>query len=84
MTASINRRDFMGAATASGACAIVPRHVLGGNGHVAPSDKITLAHIGMGTQASANSAACWRTLGSRLSPIAIRTRTVTTTWNGEG
>ncbi len=28
----------------------MPRHVLGGEGHVAPSDKITLAHIGMGTQ----------------------------------
>jgi predicted dehydrogenase len=50
MTKAINRRSFIGAATVSGACAIVPRHVLGGKGHVAPSDKITLAHIGMGTQ----------------------------------
>jgi len=30
--------------------AIVPRHVLGGPGFVAPSEKITLAHIGCGSQ----------------------------------
>ncbi len=46
----INRRRFMGSAVASGVVTIVPRHVLGGTGHVAPNDKITLAHIGMGTQ----------------------------------
>jgi predicted dehydrogenase len=39
-----------GGATA-GALAIVPRHVLGGAGVVAPSEKITLACIGFGTQA---------------------------------
>lgn len=50
MTSSIDRRRFMGSAAVSGAFTIVPRHVLGGNGYVAPSDKITLAHIGMGTQ----------------------------------
>lgn len=50
MTSDINRRRFMGAAVASGVLTVVPRHVLGGAGHVAPSDKITLANIGMGTQ----------------------------------
>jgi predicted dehydrogenase len=40
----------MGAAFASGVFSVVPRHILGGNGYVAPSDKITLGHIGMGTQ----------------------------------
>ena len=50
MASDINRRKFMGSAAASGAFAIVPRHVLGGAGYVPPSDKITLAHIGMGTQ----------------------------------
>ncbi len=49
MTA-VNRRKFVGAAVASGVVTIVPRHVLGGAEHVAPNDKITLAHIGMGTQ----------------------------------
>lgn len=29
---------------------VVPRHVLGGAGYVAPSDRITLASIGMGRQ----------------------------------
>jgi len=35
---------------AAAAFTIVPRHVLGGAGFVAPSEKITLAHIGCGTQ----------------------------------
>ncbi len=50
MQSSINRRTFVGTAVASGAFTIVPRHVLGGIGYVAPSGKIRLAHIGMGTQ----------------------------------
>ena len=50
MTSRMNRRRFLGSALASGAFTIVPRRVLGGRGNVAPSDKITLAHIGMGTQ----------------------------------
>ena len=48
----ISRRQLMltgGAAAA--AFTIVPRHVLGGAGFVAPSEKITLACIGFGTQA---------------------------------
>jgi len=46
----INRRKFVGMAAASAAAfTIVPRHVLG-RGHTAPSDKITLAYIGIGTQ----------------------------------
>jgi len=43
-----NRRGFVKAAAA--AFSIVPRHVLGGQGVVAPSDKITLGYIGTGTQ----------------------------------
>src|SRR6266850_2618697 len=47
----INRRKFMGsAAAASLAFTIVPRHVLGGPAFVPPSDKVTLAYIGCGTQ----------------------------------
>src|SRR5213592_3725798 len=47
----LSRRKFVltgGAAAA--AFTIVPRHVLGGAGFVAPSEKITLAYIGCGTQ----------------------------------
>src|SRR5258708_29415516 len=49
MTSDQNRRKFLSAA-ATAAFTIVPRHVLGGPGVVAPSDKITLAYIGVGTQ----------------------------------
>ncbi len=47
----MNRRKFV-EMTASAALAftILPRHVLGGKYYVAPSDKITLAYIGIGTQ----------------------------------
>ncbi|WP_205678766.1 Gfo/Idh/MocA family protein [Aquisphaera insulae] len=38
-------------AGAAASFAIVPRHVLGGSGYVAPSEKITLACIGFGSQA---------------------------------
>ena len=45
-----NRRKFLGSAAATAAFTIVPRHVLGGQGFVPPSDKITLGYIGTGTQ----------------------------------
>src|ERR1051326_9060821 len=45
-----NRRKFLGTAAATAAFTFVPRHVLGGPGVVAPSDKITLAYIGVGTE----------------------------------
>ena len=45
------RRTFLAqAGAASLAFTIVPRHVLGGEGHVAPSDKINMAFIGVGSQ----------------------------------
>jgi hypothetical protein len=51
MTQDRNRRSFLRTAAATASTfTIVPRHVLGGQGVVAPSDKITLAYIGVGTQ----------------------------------
>jgi predicted dehydrogenase len=48
----LSRRQLMVAGGAAAtAFTIVPRHVLGGVGFVAPSEKITLACIGFGTQA---------------------------------
>src|SRR5262249_4839722 len=48
----LTRRQLMRAGGAAAtAFTIVPRHVLGGAGFVAPSEKITLACIGFGTQA---------------------------------
>jgi len=47
----IRRRDFIGsAAAASLAFTVVPRHILGGPGFVAPNDKLTIGYIGCGTQ----------------------------------
>ena len=47
----VRRREFLlGAGSATAALTIVPRRVLGGSGYVAPSDKITVACIGVGAQ----------------------------------
>ena len=46
----IPRRKFLGGIAAGTAFAIVPRSVLGGEGHVPPSEKTTLAGIGTGGQ----------------------------------
>ncbi len=44
----ITRREFVGAAASVAAFTIVPRHVLGGPGKPAPSEKINIACIGAG------------------------------------
>src|SRR6266700_4769770 len=45
----VSRRQFLGH-TAAVAFSIVPRRVLGGSGYVAPSDKINIAFVGVGSQ----------------------------------
>ena len=50
MSGNINRRKFLKASAAGMAVTVVPRHVLGGPGHTAPSDQLTMAYIGCGTQ----------------------------------
>lgn len=48
---SLNRRTFIGStAVAAAGLTVIPRHVMGGKGFVAPSDKINVAYIGLGTQ----------------------------------
>lgn len=47
MTAS-NRRKFLKTSSLVAAATIVPRHVLGGPGHVAPSDRVNVAVVGVG------------------------------------
>ncbi|MHC4205783.1 MAG: Gfo/Idh/MocA family protein [Planctomycetota bacterium] len=50
-----SRRKFLqGAAGTVTAFTIVPRHVLGGTGRTAPSDKLNIAHIGTGGRGNAN------------------------------
>jgi predicted dehydrogenase len=50
----ISRRDFMGAAAAVTAFTVVPRSVLGGRRHVAPSGKLNIAGIGVGGRGSSD------------------------------
>lgn len=48
---TLNRRKFLElTSTAAVGFTIIPRHVLGGKNFIAPSDKLTLAYIGTGTQ----------------------------------
>src|SRR5579871_1491474 len=48
---SVSRREFVtSTAAAALGFTIVPRHVLGGPGHVPPSDKVNIAFIGVGAQ----------------------------------
>ncbi len=48
----ISRRGFMGAAATAAAFTVVPRHVLGGAGRTAPSEKLNIAGIGVGGRGS--------------------------------
>lgn len=43
-----SRRTFFKTLGAAGLFTIIPRHVLGGNGHIAPSDQLTKGIIGTG------------------------------------
>ncbi len=54
----VSRREFIGAAaTTAAAFTIVPRHVLGGPGVVAPSDKLNIACVGIGGKGHSDSRA---------------------------
>jgi predicted dehydrogenase len=44
----MSRRRFIGLTAAASAFTIVPRHVLGGTGYTAPSDKVNVACVGVG------------------------------------
>ncbi len=47
----MDRREFLGKSAAAVTSAIIlPRHVLGGKGHIPPSDKLNIAGIGVGGQ----------------------------------
>ena len=48
----ISRRHFMGAAAATAAFTVVPRHVLAGSGQAAPSEKVNIAGVGVGGRGS--------------------------------
>src|SRR5262249_11260716 len=51
----ISPRQFLRSGTAAaGVLTIVPRHVLGGPGHLAPSDKVNVAVVGVGGRGRQN------------------------------
>ena len=51
----LSRRDFIRNTSVFGAgVLILPRHVLGGKGFIAPSDKLNIAAIGAGGKATYN------------------------------
>ena len=50
----ISRREFLGNAGGALAFTFVPRHVLGGLGYTAPSEKVNIAGIGVGGQGAAD------------------------------
>ena len=58
MTKFISRRNFIGTTAVTGLFSIVPRHVLGGPGHTPPSEKLTIAGIGIGGMGGGNIRAC--------------------------
>ena len=50
-SSAITRQDFIKTAALAAGFYIVPRHVLGGRGHTAPSDKLYIAAVGCGGEA---------------------------------
>ena len=48
------RRDFMKTSAAVSAFTFLPRHVFGGRGYVAPSEKVNIAIVGAGGQGRTN------------------------------
>jgi len=54
----ISRRSFVGTVATAAGITLVPRHVLGGRGYKAPSDKLNIASVGAGGQGATNIAHC--------------------------
>ena len=53
-----SRRNFIKKSIVIPSIMIVPRHVLGGEGYTAPSDKLNIAGIGVGGRGNRNVSAC--------------------------
>jgi predicted dehydrogenase len=67
----LTRRNFLGTtATAAAAFSLVPRHVLGGAKHVAPSETINIALIGAGGQGRTNARALFQLADARIVAVA--------------
>jgi predicted dehydrogenase len=66
-----SRRQFLTKTTlAAGALTLVPRHVLGGPKHVAPSEKVNIAMIGVGGQGRTNARALLQVADAQIIAVA--------------
>jgi len=64
---SASRRNFIrNSAIAAGGFFIIPRHVLGGKGYIAPSDQLAIAAIGAGGKARENLSLSTQKGGARI------------------
>lgn len=67
---STSRRQFLKAGAAAAAFTIVPRHVLGGRGYVAPSDKVNVALVGAGGRGRENVRELFRVADAQVIAVA--------------
>jgi predicted dehydrogenase len=67
---AVGRRRFIATTSAAVAATIVPRHVLGGRGFVAPSDKVNVGIIGAGGQGRTNARALFQEKDCQIIAIA--------------
>jgi predicted dehydrogenase len=58
VTEGISRRTFVGGMAAAAGIMIIPRHVVGGPGYTAPSDKLNIAIVGVSGMGASNAANC--------------------------
>ncbi len=64
------RRKFLQSSSAALVATFVPRHVLGGAGHVAPSDRVNIALVGAGGQGLSNLRRLFREADARVVAVA--------------
>lgn len=69
-SSQISRRDFVAGTCAASIFSIIPRHVLGGTGHVPPSERVNIAVIGTGGQGTVNIKNLLRHKDARIIAIA--------------
>src|SRR5262245_29244703 len=65
-----SRRRFISTAAPAAAFTILPRHVLGGRGMVAPSDKVNIAIVGAGGQGRTNARELMRLADAQIIAVA--------------
>ncbi len=63
----IQRRDFLKTTAAASVFTIIPRHVLGGPGFVAPSDTVYIAGIGAGGKGTSDLTSCAESEHAKIS-----------------